>query len=134
MVESNIVGDIKYKGNKKIKDSKFKEELEINTGQRIKPNMLHEIIKKIKMLYAEKGYLKVDIKADLINSEMKQNIFDGKAKNITKDEMIYLLEKLKFPNDFVGLRDKMILEMFYSTGIRLSELINLKISLYLIAF
>ena len=47
---------------------------------------------------------------------------------ITKDEMIYLLEKLKFPNDFVGVRDKMILEMFYSTGIRLSELINLKIS------
>jgi integrase/recombinase XerC len=47
---------------------------------------------------------------------------------ITKNEMIYLLEKLKFPNDFVGVRDKMILEMFYSTGIRLSELINLKIS------
>ena len=100
VVESNIVGDIKYKGNKKIKDSKFKEELEINTGQRIKPNMLHEIIKKIKMLYAEKGYLKVDIKADLINSEMKQNIFDGKAKNITKDVVFTITEneKIKLRN------------------------------------
>ena len=48
VLESNIVGDVKYNGNKKIKDSKFKEELDFNTGQRIKPNMIHEKIKKIK--------------------------------------------------------------------------------------
>ena len=100
VLESNIVGDVKYNGNKKIKDSKFKEELELNTGQRIKPNMLHETIKKIKNLYAEKGYLKVDIKVDLINSKMKQNIFDGKAKNITKDVVFTITEneKIKLRN------------------------------------
>ncbi|MEL0269775.1 MAG: outer membrane protein assembly factor BamA, partial [bacterium] len=98
--ESNIVGDIKYIGNKKIKDSKFKEELDLNTGQRIKPNMIHEKINKIKKLYAEKGYLKVDIKADLINSETKQNIFDGKAKGITKDVVFTINEneKIKLRN------------------------------------
>ena len=31
VLESNIVGDIKYVGNKKIKDSKFNEELDLNT-------------------------------------------------------------------------------------------------------
>ena len=35
--------------------------------------------------------------------------------------------KLFFSNDFVGLRDRFILELFYMTGIRLSELINLKV-------
>ena len=100
VLESNIVGDIKYIGNKKIKDSKFKEELDLNTGQRIKPNMIHEKINKIKKLYAEKGYLKVDIKADLINSETKQNIFDGKAKGITKDVVFTINEneKIKLRN------------------------------------
>ena len=100
VLESNIVGDIKYVGNKKIKDSKFKEELDLNTGQRIKPNMIHEKINKIKKLYAEKGYLKVDIKADLINSETKQNIFDGKAKGITKDVVFTINEneKIKLRN------------------------------------
>ena len=44
VLESNIVGDIKYVGNKKIKDSKFKEELDLNTGQRIKPNMILSLI------------------------------------------------------------------------------------------
>ena len=33
-----------------------------------------------------------------------------------------------YPKDYEGQRDKAILEMFYSTGMRLSELINLRIS------
>lgn len=31
-----------------------------------------------------------------------------------------------FPNDFDGLRDRLMFELFYQTGIRLTELINLK--------
>lgn len=46
---------------------------------------------------------------------------------ITKDEMTYLLDVKKFTNDFEGVRNKMILNLFYSTGIRLSELIALKV-------
>ena len=41
VLESNIVGDVKFNGNKKIKDSKFKEELDFNTGQRIKQNIIN---------------------------------------------------------------------------------------------
>jgi integrase/recombinase XerC len=40
--------------------------------------------------------------------------------------MAKLLDSLTFGNTFDGWRDKIILELFYSTGIRLSELIHLK--------
>ena len=98
--ESKVVGEVKYKGNRKIKDSKFIEELQINTGQRIKPNMLHEKIKQIKKLYAEKGYLKADISVELINSNKMSNLFDGKAKSITKDIVFNIKEneKIKLRN------------------------------------
>ena len=39
-----------------------------------------------------------------------------------------LLDKLKFEENFSGFRDKLIIEVFYSTGIRLSELINIKLT------
>lgn len=39
-----------------------------------------------------------------------------------------LFANIQFPEDYDGVRDKLILEMFYQTGIRLSELINLKTS------
>ena len=98
--ENYILGQIRFEGNKKIKDRKFEDEIPLSKGQRIKPNMIHEKINKIKKLYAEKGYLKVDIKADLINSETKQNIFDGKAKGITKDVVFTITEneKIKLRN------------------------------------
>ena len=47
VTESSVVGEVLYKGNRKIKDSKFIEELEISSGQRIKPNMLHQKVKKM---------------------------------------------------------------------------------------
>jgi integrase/recombinase XerC len=37
-----------------------------------------------------------------------------------------LLDEIEFPTGFVGLRDKLILETFYCTGIRLSELVELR--------
>ncbi len=40
--------------------------------------------------------------------------------------MITLLDNVVFPNSLDGWRDKLILELFYATGIRLSELIHLK--------
>ena len=40
--------------------------------------------------------------------------------------MVVLLDQIEFSEDFFGLRDRVILEMLYATGIRLSELIGLK--------
>ena len=100
VTESSVVGEVVFEGNRKIKDSKFIEELEITTGQRIKPNMLHEKKKKMKKLYAEKGYLKAEIDFELISSNKMSNLFDGKAQSITKDIIFKIKEneKIKLRN------------------------------------
>jgi integrase/recombinase XerC len=41
-------------------------------------------------------------------------------------EMDLLLDEIPFSNDYEGIRDRLILELFYGSGMRLSELINLK--------
>ena len=45
---------------------------------------------------------------------------------VEKDKMEMLFEQIDFGEGYPGLRDKLILEMFYVTGMRLSELVNLK--------
>jgi integrase/recombinase XerC len=45
---------------------------------------------------------------------------------VEKQGMDKLLEELEFEPTFEGTRDKLILEMFYGTGMRLAELINIR--------
>ena len=45
---------------------------------------------------------------------------------VKEPEMTNLLDKVEFPEGFAGMRDKLVMELFYGTGIRLSELIGLK--------
>lgn len=45
---------------------------------------------------------------------------------VKESDMVQLLDNGEFTDDFAGHRDKLILELFYSTGMRLSELITLK--------
>ena len=47
---------------------------------------------------------------------------------IEEDQIESLLNEVPFEEGFVGERNKLIIELFYVTGIRLSELINIKIS------
>jgi len=47
---------------------------------------------------------------------------------IEEDQIASLLNEVQFEKGFVGQRNKLIIELFYVTGIRLSELINIKIS------
>lgn len=46
----------------------------------------------------------------------------------SEDEMQRVLSQLPFGDDFEGRRDKLIIELLYTTGIRRSELINLKMN------
>ena len=47
---------------------------------------------------------------------------------VEKEKMNNLFDSKFFDNSFCGRRDKLIIELFYFTGMRLSELINIKIS------
>ncbi len=46
----------------------------------------------------------------------------------SEKELDNVLNNLKFPDGFDGIRDKLIIDLFYTTGIRRTELINLKLS------
>jgi integrase/recombinase XerC len=44
---------------------------------------------------------------------------------VKEEEMNKLLDEVPFGDDFEGVRDKLILEVFYATGVRRSELVGL---------
>ncbi|MGL5981317.1 MAG: tyrosine-type recombinase/integrase [Phocaeicola sp.] len=45
---------------------------------------------------------------------------------LKEEEMNRLLDEVEYVDGFVGSRDRLIIELFYATGVRLSELIGLK--------
>jgi len=70
---------------------------------------------------------------DLVSHNPLKKIVAPKNKKqlpkfLKEDEMENLLDGYDglFENDFEGTRDKLMIEMFYTLGIRLSELINIK--------
>jgi len=98
--ENFILGDIIYEGNKKVKDRKLNDEISVTSGQRIKPNTLNEISKVIRKVYAEKGYLNVDLDFELINPKEESILFGGKGKELVRDIIFRIKEnnKIKINN------------------------------------
>ena len=47
---------------------------------------------------------------------------------VPEKDMESLFRDVEFENGFVGKRDRLVLEMFYATGMRRDELINLKVN------
>jgi integrase/recombinase XerC len=45
---------------------------------------------------------------------------------VSEADAVKLLDNVEFPSNHEGKRDQLIIELFYGTGMRLSELINLK--------
>ena len=65
-----------FKGNKKVSDSKIREETEIVFGSVMKPNLINKTIRKIKELYADKGFLKTEVTTEVVDME------SGKGKKV----------------------------------------------------
>jgi integrase/recombinase XerC len=49
-------------------------------------------------------------------------------KYVEEKPMENLLDEMQFSDDFFGMRDKLVIELLYGTGMRLAELIGLKIT------
>jgi integrase/recombinase XerC len=97
---------------------------ELNNG-----NSARTVNRKITSL---KSFFKYLVKEEVIKDNPTLKISSSKTSKklpqfVGLDDMNKLLDKLKFNNEYSGKRDRLIIEIFYSTGIRLSELINIKL-------
>ena len=92
--ENFILGKVRYEGNKKIKEKKFNEELELRSGMRIRPNLMNETIRKMEDLYADDGYLLVDIDAEIEEPENLSETSSAKKKQ-TRDLVFNIRENKK---------------------------------------
>ncbi|MCE2995627.1 MAG: tyrosine-type recombinase/integrase [Cyclobacteriaceae bacterium] len=78
-----------------------------------------------------RSYYKFLMRQGLIEKDPMQKIKVLKSPKklphfVNESDTIKLLDNVVFSSDHEGLRDQLILELFYGTGMRLSELINLK--------
>ncbi|OFY91855.1 MAG: integrase [Bacteroidetes bacterium RIFCSPLOWO2_12_FULL_31_6] len=85
------------------------------------------ITRKISTL---KSFYKYLLKTNIVTSNPLLKVIPPKTASrlpiyVAEKEMKTLFDKTEFDTDFEGFRDQLILELFYATGIRLSELIGL---------
>jgi integrase/recombinase XerC len=78
-----------------------------------------------------RSYFKFLIKREAIDKDPMGKIKILKTKKklphfVQEADIVGLLDQTDFGNDFDGLRDQMVLELLYGTGMRLSELTGLK--------
>ncbi|MBC7848732.1 MAG: tyrosine-type recombinase/integrase [Chitinophagaceae bacterium] len=78
-----------------------------------------------------KSFFKFEIRSGIINATPMTGIISPKAGKrlpvfVAENDLAELLRTMKFSEDWKGLNAKMLLSLFYSTGMRLSELIGLK--------
>ena len=97
--ETPILGTVRYKGNKKLKDKQLQDELEFYLGQRIKPHVLIESITKLKDFYAEDGFLLAKVEATLVDPEGTiddpKSDKDKQKQELTKDILFTIEENDK---------------------------------------
>ena len=80
-----------------------------------------------------KTYFKFLIREGVIQESPMLKVVAPKSKKrlplfVEEDQIESLLNGVEFDDGFIGERDKLIIELFYVTGIRLSELMSIKIS------
>ena len=122
-----------YKFKKFLNDDNF----DINkiSRKQIRAFLSSEFDKKFsdrtiaRRLASIKSYFKFLVKSEQIYSNPSENIRSPKIArslpNFIDQKIIDLLMDSPDENTAIGLRDKAMLELFYSTGMRLSELVSL---------
>ena len=80
---------------------------------------------------ALKSFFKYSVKVEVIEQTPMSAIISPKLNKrlpvyVEEKDMDTLLSKVEFPDTWKGKTDRLALHIFYNTGIRLSELLNLK--------
>ncbi|MFT4756085.1 MAG: integrase/recombinase XerC [Vicingaceae bacterium] len=80
-----------------------------------------------------KSFYKYMLREGVINKNPTDKLISPKVSKplpnfIREKEIDNLLDSFAFEDSFKGVRDRLILELLYSSGIRLSELIGIKLS------
>jgi len=83
-------------------------------------------------LVALRSFYKFLLKKGLIEKNPVAKLSNLKTKKglphfVRENDMKMIIDEEQFEHDFIGKRDQLILEILYGTGIRLSELIELRI-------
>ena len=84
-----------------------------------------------KKISALKSFYKYLLRLEFVSENKLVNITVPKIRKklpqfVEEKNLDHLLDDGFFTNDFEGLRDKLIISLFYGTGIRLAELMHLK--------
>ncbi len=85
--------------------------------------------RKISALKRYFGYL---LKEGIITANPAKRVLTPKMDKklpvfVSEDHMDNLLDEVEFGDDYTGFRNRVLIETFYNTGMRLSELVNLQI-------
>lgn len=80
---------------------------------------------------ALKSFFKYQLKTGVITATPMTTVITPKngkrlPEFVQEKEMADLFQYMSFPDDWRGKTDRLVLELFYHSGIRLSELVNLK--------
>jgi integrase/recombinase XerC len=95
--------------------------------EKIEPRSVNRKLSSLNSFYK---YL---IREKLINFNPTDKVVSPKSKKrlptfVEEKSMVDLFKNIDFGDGYIGARDRLILSLFYMTGIRLSELIFLKIN------
>jgi integrase/recombinase XerC len=92
----------------------------------IKASSIQRKISSLKSFYKyliKKGEIKSDPSRKLIMPKKEKRL----PTYVEEKNILELFDKIEFSDDFESQRDKLVLSLLFATGIRLSELINIKI-------
>jgi integrase/recombinase XerC len=78
-----------------------------------------------------KSFFKYQIRSSLIDKSPMVGIVSPKSGKrlpvyVEEKDMHLLLNNVEFPDDWSGKTERLLIKIFYNTGLRLSELVNLK--------
>ena len=118
---------IQYNSVNKIRHVHLRTWLAFLTEQGITAKTIARKLSSVKSFF--KYLKKIACIETNIASKLSAPKLSKKLPSFVLDKQMQLLfEKVVFPEGFKGIRDKMVLELFYMTGMRREELINLKVS------